>query len=292
VRAERRKPRTVGMAEGFTKLGPSDYGLDSQLAQLEKYRNRESNHWRHRIALAFELVDEYALPRLGKRDRRDVVVVDIGCSIGTFALEFARAGYRAMGLDFDLSAIEIARELAREENLDVDWVCADAVEWQASVARIDIAVVFDLFEHLKDDEIGALLASLKRSLSANASVVFHTYPSEFTHIFRGGLRRSFPLLPFRWLSAGAFARLTRAYAALIDAALLLFTGQNHSERIEHMTHTNPLTVRRIRGILERAGYSLLCVESGDLYERDRVSRRRFSSQPIAHRNIFGVAVKR
>ncbi len=36
--------------------------------------------------------------------------MDVGCSIGTFAIEFAAKGYRSFGIDFDQTALDIARD--------------------------------------------------------------------------------------------------------------------------------------------------------------------------------------
>ena len=85
------------------------YGEECQTQLAEKYRNRQSNHWKHRIELVHRLVSQYALSRLGHKSVSDVVVVDVGCSIGTFAIEFAKLGYRSYGVDFDPEALKLAK---------------------------------------------------------------------------------------------------------------------------------------------------------------------------------------
>ncbi|VAX39411.1 hypothetical protein MNBD_PLANCTO03-445 [hydrothermal vent metagenome] len=111
------------------------YGREYQLAQAEKYRNRAQNHWRHRIELGHRLVDEHVLARLPKQDPSKVTVVDIGCSIGTFAIEFARRGFRAIGVDFDAMAIDVARELAAEERVSPEFLVADVAEMGETIGR-------------------------------------------------------------------------------------------------------------------------------------------------------------
>src|SRR6185503_17586263 len=81
------------------------YGEEYQTQLAEKYRNRHSNHWKVRVALANRLVSQYALPRLGHKSTSDIIVTDVGCSIGTFAIEFAKLGYRSYGVDFDPEAL-------------------------------------------------------------------------------------------------------------------------------------------------------------------------------------------
>ncbi|MGH8221516.1 MAG: hypothetical protein ACREQZ_00950, partial [Woeseiaceae bacterium] len=69
------------------------YGEAYQRAQVEKHRQRHTNHWRQRIALAHRLVNQWVLPRFLGRDPHDITVLDVGCSIGTMAIEFAQRGF-------------------------------------------------------------------------------------------------------------------------------------------------------------------------------------------------------
>jgi SAM-dependent methyltransferase len=52
-------------------------------------------------------------------------VLDLGCGIGRHTLEFARRGYHATGLDRTAVYLDRARETARAEKLDVEFVRAD-----------------------------------------------------------------------------------------------------------------------------------------------------------------------
>ena len=288
--ASTKNAEALRAAAGRTKLEPGDYGPAWQKRLLDRHRDSQNNDSRHRITLAHRLVDTYALPRLGDRPRGAIVVVDLGCSIGTFALEYAAAGFRAIGVDFDASALEMAQTLAAERGLEVEWVCEDLTSGLLPVDKVDIAILFDMLEHLKDDEIGALLAALRRRLRPEGSVVFHTYPSQYTYLFAAGSRWSVPLLPLRWLPQEAFTRVSRAYAEMIDAARVLVRGEVLSERREAAIHCNLLTVSRVRGLFERAGFDIVYLDSGELFPNYEGPPTRFRGQPITHRNIYGVAV--
>lgn len=265
-----------------------EYGRAYQLHQAEKFRQRQSNRWRIRIALAFELFDRFVLPRLS-REPRGTVVVDVGCSVGTFAIEFSKRGFQAFGVDFDPAAIEIATELSREERASARFVCQDVSDFSQTQGKtIDVAVCFDIFEHLHDDELGSLLQSLKRNLSAGGHLIFHTYPSQYGYIFQnGGLR--LPLIPLAWLGAGLFSRLARSYAAALDGAWILARGASHRESIKLDGHCNLLTVERVGDILRRSGFEIVSLESANLYGLSPAAGRIFSRQPLAHQNIYGVA---
>ncbi len=272
----------------------AEYGREYQLRQAAKYRDRANNHWKTRVELAELLVAEHVTPRLVGRDVGDVRVVDVGCSIGTFAIEFARRGYRAVGIDLDAEALEIARELAAEEGVGAEFVCADLAEWDGGVADggIDIAVAFDIFEHLHDDQLGALLVTLRKRLAVRrGSLVFHTFPTEFDYLFYendGKLAR--PLEAFAGEPPEAFERRTRAHALRIDLGRVERGGTTQREAIAGLEHCNPTTAGRLGAQLERAGFEIVRLESGQLYPYAPEQIRKFRGQRIADRNLFGVAV--
>ncbi len=266
-----------------------EYGKTYQLKQAEKYRNRKSNHWRHRIALAQRLVEHHARPRLRGRSNSDIVIVDVGCSIGTFAIEFAKMGYRSYGIDFDDSALDIARHLAREENVSPEFIGGDISDWSKKFPTIDIAICFDIFEHLHDDELGSFLSGIKRQLSKQGSLVFHTFPAQYSHIFfnnRSYVR--YPLLPFRPLRPSKFSVIVKAYSSLLDIWLLLAKGVTYKESIKVSGHCNPTTAERLTDILRRADYEIIFIESSNLYDLKGSIQIQFPNQPIAHGNIYGV----
>ncbi len=266
-----------------------EYGHDCQMRLLAKYKNRADNHWKTRIELANRLVEQYALPRLDTRPKEDLVIVDVGCSIGTFAIEFAKQGYKSYGIDFDESAIEIATQLATEEGVAPEFVCGDVSNWGTEFPPIDIAVCFDIFEHLHDDELGAFLSSIRKQLSAEGVLVFHTYPTEYDHIFHWRSYRSCPLLPLAWVPQSLFGRAVRAYSSLFDAVLALATGKTYRDRIKCKPHCNPTTAERLTDILKRMGYEVLFMESANLYGDESPAARWFRRQPITFRNLYGVA---
>ena len=265
------------------------YGEQYQREQVEKHRARTTNHWKPRIALAHELIDTYALPRLGAREPRTIKVLDVGCSIGTMAIEMALRGFASYGVDFDVSALTIARQLAAEEGAAVEFFQGDVAEWRPPMGGIDIALCFDIFEHLHDDELGALLQSLRRVLSDRGSLVFYTFPLQYDYLFFSRDVLHWPLLPWRWLSTPAFERVVRAYAAACDTALLLTTGKSYKERIKAHSHCNPTTRARLEDVLQRAGYRIAHIQTGNLYPFKPHVTRRFAGHAVADRHLYGVA---
>lgn len=277
---------------GKPKNTSYEYGHDCQMRLLAKYKNRNSNHWRVRIDLANRLVEQYSHPKLKARPKQDIVVVDVGCAIGTFAIELAKLGYRSYGIDFDPCAIGIAKQLAAEEGVAPQFICGDVSDWAVRFPPIDIAICFDIFEHLHDDELGAFLSSIRRQMSAEGILVFQTYPTQYEYIFHYRDYRSWPLWPLAHASQPLFARAVRVYASLLDAGLALMTGETYRERVKCNSHCNPLTKERLSDILNRVGYDVCMIETANLYEPKSPAVRRFRKQPITFRNLYGVAAPR
>ncbi len=277
------------------KESSAEYGLEYQRGQAAKYRGRATNHWKTRVELAMRLAEEWSIPRLGGRAARDpgsVRVLDVGCSIGTFAIEFARRGFTATGIDLDADALVIARELAAEEGVRAEFLQEDVSAWTGAHGSVDIVVAFDLFEHLHDDELGALLRAIRGALSPEGTLIYHTFPTEFDYIFFSKNRPLWePLLALAHLPAEEFERRARAYAARLDAEYLESGGVPHREWIEMHQHCNPLTKRRLEGMLRRAGLRSLAIETAQLYPFGLERQAQFAGQPIVDRNLFGAAVR-
>lgn len=267
------------------------YGPDCQRNLLEKYFNRANNHWRNRIDLAHRLLQQYALPRF-KKPRSEIVTVDVGCAIGTFAIEMAKQGFKSYGIDFDPAAIQTAQALSAQESVSPTFVCGDVSDWKNDFPAIDIAICFDIFEHLHDDELGAFLVGIRKQLSERGCLVFHTYPMEGDHLFYSRLPVVLVLVPFAWLPVPIFNRIAKTYSATIDLVLSVIRGQTWRETQFVDPHCNVLSKERLSNIFKRTGWEFVTIESAQLFPMFARRAKWFAKQPLAHRNLFGVAVPR
>ncbi|AZZ91677.1 methyltransferase domain-containing protein [Hahella sp. KA22] len=267
-----------------------EYGEDYQASQVDKHKNRKANHWRSRIELAHHLVDKYVLPKLSYESNKQIRTLDVGCSVGTIAIEMALRGFTSVGVDFDASALRIGHDLAEEEGVLVDFQLCDVAELElADEEKFDIALCFDIFEHLHDDELGALLQGIRRQMRSDGALVFYTFPLQYDYIFYSRDFLTWPLWPFKWMSEKAFERITRMYALLLDIFLVAKTGKIYKERIQKLSHCNPSTQSRIELILRRAGYDVEFIESSNIYSFNEKIIKRFGKYSVAHRNLYGVA---
>lgn len=287
----------------MSKVKPTSYQYgqlhQDQLAGYyrESKRAADDNPEYLRVELVRDLVEEARRQLLGGAAPRDLVVVDVGCSIGTFAIELSKLGYRSIGVDFDESALEHAREFNRQEGTSAEFLNMDISNWEEGLPAVDVAVCADIFEHLHDDELGAFLVGLKRALSPRGCLVFHTLPGEYDFLFwrsrKNQLDLPWVMRPFAVLPNEAFSRMVRIAALSYDILRIALTkqGQTHKESIKRTGHPNPLTPARLTDILERSGYVLERMAT-TIWPCQVAPRYRdlFLSRQILHRSIYGIAV--
>lgn len=283
-------------------MNPKDtsyaYGTEHQQQMLKYHysakRASDENDGYLRLQLVRRLMED-GFRGLGK-PRSETVVVDIGCSVGTIAIEAAKMGFRSYGVDFDPVAIELGRRLASEEGVAVEFCVMDVSDWSRDFPPIDIAVAADIFEHLHDDELGALLVSLRRNLSKGGVLAFHTAPQEYDYIFWkkkgevGVIDLPWFIRPFKALSDEHFTRFVRIMALGHDMLSVATKGITFREHLKRTPHPNPLTKIRLTDILERSGYEIVSLKSGtfDVQMRSRHAEF-FRSHAITHRSLYGIA---
>lgn len=133
-----------------------------------------------KAALSLPRVYDFVQNALGARRARRVVaeeflrvkdgdfLLDVGCGTGEM-LEHLPAGTRYLGLDLSASYIASARSRfggrARFECMDVNRAA------DLEVAQVDLALAFGLLHHLDDQEVVALLATLKGLVRPGGRVV-------------------------------------------------------------------------------------------------------------------------
>jgi SAM-dependent methyltransferase len=93
--------------------------------------------------------------------------LDVGCGEGRNAIWLAEQGWRVTGVDFSEVAIAKARDWAANRHVEVDFVCADLLEYEPQKGGYDLVFVF--FLQLPADERRIVLSRAAASVAPDGT---------------------------------------------------------------------------------------------------------------------------
>jgi SAM-dependent methyltransferase len=100
-----------------------------------------------------------------------VTALDLGCGVGRWSQQLARAGYRVTGVDFSAHMIEQARARAAVNAANCDFSVANAVEL-ALGRRFDLILCVTVLQHILDPGAARqAIAALAAHLAAGGTLV-------------------------------------------------------------------------------------------------------------------------
>ncbi|MEF9426717.1 MAG: class I SAM-dependent methyltransferase [Candidatus Mariimomonas ferrooxydans] len=102
-------------------------------------------------------------------------ILDIGCSAGLHALEFAKRGFSITGLDIEPSAIELAKKRNKTGNLNAEFIVGDIEEFYfSSLGKFDfIYSIGNVLSHVTKDNIQGVLKKIKDCLRVSGIFLFN-----------------------------------------------------------------------------------------------------------------------
>ena len=232
-------------------------------------------------------------------DGRPKRILDVGCSIGCHAIEFARNGHETWGVDILPVMIAKGRELADSLGL------TQRIHLQEGDIRrlgerfeqgfFDAAVACDIFEHLDDAALIEVLRGLRRVVRAGGTVVIQTSPGRCYYWFEPDRRKLLALLaPLAWLPD----RLFTAYVRTLDHWYIQGVRREPAAFYRHEPgHINCMDPVHLKGLLQKAGLAnvrAFAVHAHPGFKdegclRAPWTRRLFGRKSIAARNVFGIA---
>lgn len=93
---------------------------------------------------------DYLLNLFEKFENRPTLLLDLACGTGGFSTEFAKRGIETIGVDISAEMLSVAKEKAKNENLDVLFLCQDATELDL-FGTVDGAICcLDSLNHITD----------------------------------------------------------------------------------------------------------------------------------------------
>lgn len=99
-------------------------------------------------------------------------IVDIGCGGGLISVPLSRLGAKVTGVDADKQAISVAKNHAKAEKLDIEFINAAAEDLVEQKKKFDVVMALEIIEHVDNP---AMFVELCANLvKPNGIVIFST----------------------------------------------------------------------------------------------------------------------
>lgn len=98
-------------------------------------------------------------------------ILDIGCGGGLVCEPLARLGAKVTGLDADPQAIEIAKEHAKEKNLDITYTYDDL---HSLKQQFDVVLALEVLEHVDNIHLCMFIEQCTKVLKPGGLIIFST----------------------------------------------------------------------------------------------------------------------
>lgn len=158
-------------------------------------------------------------------------VLDLCCGVGRHSLELARRGYRVTGVDRTAAYLQIARDRAEAEGLDLEWIQADMREFmrpEAYAAAINVYTSFGYFDDPAEDR--KVIENVFRSLKLGGRLVLDVMGKEV-------LARIFQARDWQELADGSLLlqerKVRRDWSWLEGRWILVKDGKRHEYVVDH-----------------------------------------------------------
>lgn len=275
--------------EAYDVLAEKVPYVDNQVRPYAERLAGKQNHWTHTHEWLARPIDR----------TQPLKILDVGCSVGSHAIEFAREGHQTWGVDVLPQMIARGQELVESLGLssrvhlrEGDIRCLDQY---FEPGMFDAAVACDIFEHLDDHALMQVLAGLSRVVRPGGTISIQTSPGLYYYWFESDRRKLLPLLaPMAWLPDTAFT----AYVRWLDRMYVRGIRREPSTFYRHEHgHVNCMDHVHLRDLLEKSGLADIRTFAVHAHPEFKVEgclrtpwlKRLFGQKSIAARNVFGVA---
>ncbi|TAL81553.1 MAG: class I SAM-dependent methyltransferase [Bacteroidetes bacterium] len=115
--------------------------------------------------------NDYVIKVVDERDRAELVL-DVGCGTGDLVCELAKKGISAIGVDFAKEMIDIARENAKNLNLEkATFECCSTFDYHFEPNKYDAVSANGFIEYISYEELNKFLEISLKTLKSGGSLV-------------------------------------------------------------------------------------------------------------------------
>ena len=108
-----------------------------------------------------------------KHSIKPSLVLDLGCGTGSITNILAKRGYDMIGVDLSSDMLNVARDKAMEENLDVLYLCQDIREFELYGTVDAIICTLDVLNYITEPEdLSHVFALVKNYLNPDGIFIF------------------------------------------------------------------------------------------------------------------------
>jgi len=182
-------------------------------------------------------------------------VLDLGCGPGLYSARLAAKGLRVSGVDFSQNSIDYARASARQQNLEIDYRCADYLDLEDK-ARFDAALlIYGDFCPLSPQQRGRLLGNLRRALKPGGRFALDVTTPRLRQ--RAGLKNGWYASDGGFWRPGPHLVLEQGFTyeedIFLDQYLVI---EDDGKRTIYRNWFQDYTPGRVRGELEAGGFTV------------------------------------
>ena len=207
----------------------------------------------------FDFYGDSAGQKLKEAPQEAPAVLDLCCGFGRISAELARMEFRVTGVDITESYLNTAREEAAYENLNIEYINADAREFKRPLffdAIVSLYISFGYFQDKNEDRL--LLRNAFESLKTGGSFFIETLGKEIAV-------RDF--IAGEWFERAGFTVLTQyetldSWSLLKNRWILIKDGQRYEKTFVQRLYC----ASELREMLFEAGFSTVEIY-GDWDER-------------------------
>ena len=142
-------------------------------SEIENFDNYAHEWWNKRGPYKFiHLLTPIRLKYISdKLKLKGSKILDLGCGGGLLCEAMTKSGANVIGIDASLKTIEIAKQHAREQNLNIEYINTD-IESFDNKEKFDAIVCFELIEHVPDPN--ELIKEIRRLIKPNGKLFLST----------------------------------------------------------------------------------------------------------------------
>ncbi len=105
----------------------------------------------------------------------DTKICDFGCGPGLYASQWAKAGAQVTGIDVSEQSITYAKQHAKKEGVEVEYLCQDYLQYPFNKKYDLITMIFCIYCELNPKQRANLLSKFRSLLNDNGAVLLDVY---------------------------------------------------------------------------------------------------------------------